>query len=98
MKTEMDTMVRTVVKAITWQSLGILTMTALSYPHTGSLAGALSIATSASASGFVFFLLHEKIWNRVRWGRRQMRPACPDLKANASDARQTVLEQNRLPG
>lgn len=66
----MDTTSRTVLKALTWQALGIVTMTALGYPHTGSVLSALTLAVSASASGFVFYLLHEKIWNAVRWGRR----------------------------
>lgn len=71
----MDSAVRTIVKAVTWQALGIFTMTALSYVHTASLIASLSIATSASASGFLFFLVHERIWNAIRWGRR---PGAPD--------------------
>lgn len=66
----MDTTRRTILKAITWQTMGVISMAALSYPHTGSLTSALSLAVSASASGFVFFLAHEKIWNAVRWGRK----------------------------
>lgn len=66
----MDTRSRTLLKALTWQLLGIVTMTALSYPHTNSVWQALTIAASASASGFAFFVVHESIWNRVRWGRR----------------------------
>lgn len=45
-------------------------MVALSYPHTGSMIASLSLAVSASASGFVFFLVHERLWNIVRWGRK----------------------------
>lgn len=66
----MDTIRRTIVKALTWQTLGVLTMIAISYPHTGSLWRSLTLAFSASISGFVFFLIHEKIWNRVHWGRK----------------------------
>lgn len=66
----MDTRSRTLLKAVTWQLLGIVTMTALSYPHTASLLDAFALALSASASGFVFFFVHECVWNRVRWGRR----------------------------
>jgi len=65
----MDKTYRMIIKAVTWQALGIFTMTALSYVHTGSLAGSLSIAFNSSASGFVFFRLHENIWGTVRWGR-----------------------------
>ena len=94
----METMVRTVVKAATWQGLGILTMTALSYPQTGSLTGALSIAVSASASGFLFFLVHEKIWNAVRWGRHPVPGSRSSSRMAVSAARQPVLEENGLSG
>ncbi|WP_289032645.1 DUF2061 domain-containing protein [uncultured Roseibium sp.] len=65
----MDTTKRTFLKALTWQLLGLITMTALSYPHTGSLYSALALASSASASGFLAFFVHEKVWNKVPWGR-----------------------------
>jgi len=58
------------MKGVTWQALGILTMTLLSYPHTDSLMSALSIASSAAVSGFIFFFIHEKLWNLVCWGRK----------------------------
>ncbi|MBO6519303.1 MAG: DUF2061 domain-containing protein [Rhodospirillales bacterium] len=67
----MDTRSRTLLKALTWQMLGIVTMTALSYPHTDTIWSALALACSASASGFAFFIVHESVWNRIHWGRRQ---------------------------
>jgi uncharacterized membrane protein len=66
----MDTSKRILVKAFTWQLLGIITMTAISYPHTGSFFAAVTLAVTSSLSGFVFFMIHEKIWNRVGWGRK----------------------------
>ncbi|MGF0537338.1 DUF2061 domain-containing protein [Agrobacterium sp. ES01] len=66
----METTARTIIKALTWQLLGIATMTALTYGQTGSLITALTLALSASATGFIFYFLHEKVWNAVRWGRR----------------------------
>lgn len=66
----MESTRRTLLKAITWQALGIVTVSALSYPHTHSLLAALSLAASASVSGFFFFLLHERLWNAVTWGRK----------------------------
>ncbi len=65
----MDTTFRVIVKGLTWQAMGILTMTLLSYPHTETLLDAFFIASSAAASGFIFFFIHENIWNKVRWGR-----------------------------
>jgi len=65
----MDSTFRICVKGLSWQALGILSMTIVSYPHTGSLVSAFSIASSAALSSFVFFFAHEKLWNKVRWGR-----------------------------
>ncbi|WP_158498771.1 DUF2061 domain-containing protein [Magnetospira sp. QH-2] len=58
------------MKSFSWQAMGMVTMTAISYPHTESLMSALTLALTSSASGFVFFLMHERIWNVIRWGRK----------------------------
>ncbi|GAA0778284.1 DUF2061 domain-containing protein [Roseibium denhamense] len=74
----MDTAKRTLLKSITWQTLGVVTMTAIAFPHTGSLLAALTVATSSCALGFVTFFLHERLWSRVAWGtltRQTQRPA-----------------------
>ncbi|SHL49485.1 DUF2061 domain-containing protein [Roseibium suaedae] len=73
----METTRRTLLKTLTWQTMGVISMTLLSLPHTGSFLGALTLALSASATGFVCFFLHELVWNRVGWGRH------PDTKKAA---------------
>lgn len=65
----MDRPQRTVVKAITWQALGLLTMTAIGYAVTGSVSAGGSIAVVGAAAGVVCYVLHERIWARIRWGR-----------------------------
>lgn len=65
----MDTPVRSIVKALTWQLIGLLTMTLLAWIATGSLTAAGGLALGAAATGFVCFILHERIWARIRWGR-----------------------------
>jgi len=64
----MDSKLRTITKAITWQVLGLLTTSALAWLHTGSITTALSFALTTAASGLAFFVLHERLWARVRWG------------------------------
>ncbi|MGF1562535.1 MAG: DUF2061 domain-containing protein [Geminicoccaceae bacterium] len=66
----METPVRSLIKAVTWQLLGLLTMTALGYLVFGELAGAGLMSLLSAASGFIFYLLHEQVWARVRWGLR----------------------------
>lgn len=65
----METTRRTLLKSISWQLMGIVSMTALSYPQMSSLLSAISLAVSASLTGFICFFFHEKAWNRIRWGR-----------------------------
>ncbi|MEM5502457.1 DUF2061 domain-containing protein [Ahrensia kielensis] len=61
---------RTFVKAITWQLLGIATMTLLALFQSGNLIDSIMLALSASATGFVFYFIHERFWSKIRWGRR----------------------------
>ena len=77
----MDTARRTLLKSITWQLLGLITVTALSYPKTGSLLTAFTLAASASGMGFACFFVHERIWSRIKWGRQTLaQPKAADHK------------------
>lgn len=69
----MDSNLRTITKAVTWQIIGLLTTSLIAWFQTGSVISAITFALSTSASGFAFFFLHERIWSRVSWGlgRRQ---------------------------
>jgi uncharacterized membrane protein len=64
----MESKLRTIAKAITWQALGLAVTGALAWFHTGNMVTALSFALSTAASGLAFFVLHERLWARVRWG------------------------------
>mgnify|MGYP003664502459 CR=1 FL=1 len=64
----METKLRTIAKALTWQVIGLVVTGALAWFHTGSMLTAMSFALSTAASGLAFFFVHERIWARVRWG------------------------------
>jgi len=64
----MESKLRTIAKAITWQVLGLAVTGALAWFHTGSVMTALSFALTTAASGFAFFFVHERLWARIRWG------------------------------
>lgn len=65
----MDRPHRTLLKAITWQALGLLTMTGIGYAVTGSVSAGGSIAVAGAAAGVVSYVIHERVWGRIRWGR-----------------------------
>jgi len=64
----MESKLRTIAKAITWQALGLAVTGALAWFHTGNMVTAMSFALSTAASGLAFFIMHERVWARVRWG------------------------------
>jgi uncharacterized membrane protein len=69
----METRLRSAVKAVTWQALGLAVMTAIGTAVTGSPGAGGAIAVIGSAAGFVTYILHERAWARIRWGRRPER-------------------------
>lgn len=66
----METTKRTVLKALLWNALGLASMTLTGFFFTGSatLGGALAVLNTGI--GFVVYLIHERIWARIAWGRR----------------------------
>jgi len=60
---------RSVVKAISYRTTGTLTTTAISLIVTGSLGWAVSIGVVELFTKVFIYYLHERIWNRISFGR-----------------------------
>lgn len=60
---------RTLAKTLTWQGLGLASMTAIGFFVTGSVNAGGHIALFSAAIGAVCYILHERIWARIAWGR-----------------------------
>ncbi|MEO0683293.1 MAG: DUF2061 domain-containing protein [Pseudomonadota bacterium] len=80
----MDSPKRTLVKALTWQGCGLIVMSLLGYAMTGSWEAAGGYSLGAAALGLATFVLHERLWNRIAWGR-----APTERGAEAQTAAQT---------
>ncbi|WP_114287475.1 DUF2061 domain-containing protein [Candidatus Halocynthiibacter alkanivorans] len=65
----MDSRRRLWAKAITWQVLGLFSMTALGAAFTGSFTAGGYFALAAAAIGLISYVIHERLWARVQWGR-----------------------------
>ena len=65
----MDSPRRTAAKAITWQAMGLLVMTGIGYGVTGSVGAGGSIAVLGAGVRTVYYVVHERVWARIRWGR-----------------------------
>lgn len=65
----METPLRSLVKAMFWQALGLVSMAAVGLLVTGSLALGGTLAALNAAIGFALYLAYERVWTGIRWGR-----------------------------
>jgi len=69
---------RSVAKAISWRVTGTIDTFVLSFLITGSLKLAGGIAATEVVTKVVLFYGHERLWDRIKWGRPA---ASPEAKA-----------------
>ena len=67
-----ETKRRSVVKAITWRTLGTLDTIVISYFLTGEIKTAVSIGGIEVFTKMFLYFFHERIWNMIKWGKRGM--------------------------
>ncbi|MCF3593216.1 DUF2061 domain-containing protein [Rhodobacteraceae bacterium LMO-12] len=65
----MESRTRSLVKAVCWNLLGLLTMALVGLAMTGSWALGGTMAALNTGIGFVTYLGYERFWAGVRWGR-----------------------------
>lgn len=64
-----DTPVRSLAKAVSWRITGTVDTFIISWLITGQLLLASGIAFTEIMTKIVLFWLHERVWNRIGWGR-----------------------------
>lgn len=65
----METRQRTLVKAAVWNLIGLAVMSLVGLGLTGSAVVGGSMALINTAIGFSTYVLYERFWARIRWGR-----------------------------
>lgn len=65
----MDTKKRTILKAIVWNIIGLATMLCVGFIATGSLSTGGKMAVINTVIGLSMYVVYERIWSRVHWGR-----------------------------
>lgn len=64
-----DKPIRSVAKAISWRVIGTLDTLLVSYILTGKVALAASIASVDFITKMFLYFFHERIWNKIGWGK-----------------------------
>ena len=78
----MDTKLRTLVKALIWNVIGLATMAGVGFLATGSFALGGTMAVVNTLIGLTMYLIYERAWAGVSWGRQTM---AVDPKTHAHD-------------
>ena len=65
-----DTNVRSIAKTISWRITGSFSTFVISYMILGSFLIAGSIAIVQVTANTILYYIHERVWNKIHWGRK----------------------------
>lgn len=65
---------RSIVKTISWRITGTIDTMVISFFITGNLTMAVSIGTVEVFTKMVLYFGHERIWNKIKFGRVEEKP------------------------
>ncbi len=65
----METRKRSFVKAIVWSAMGLAVMSLIGWIATGSVTTGGVMALANTGIGLVTYVLYERFWAAVSWGR-----------------------------
>ena len=65
----MDTKARSWVKSILWRVIGIVVLGTISYAITGNWKQMTLITVLFHSIRVVLYYYHERVWERIKWGR-----------------------------
>ena len=60
---------RSIAKATSWRIIGTMDTLLISYILTGEVAIAASIASIDFATKMFLYFFHERLWNKISWGK-----------------------------
>lgn len=61
--------IRSIAKAVSWRIIGTLDTLLISYLLTGKISLAASIATVDFITKMILYFFHERLWNKISWGK-----------------------------
>ena len=68
----METPRCSLLKAVIWNIIGLICMSLVGLVATGSVALGGAMALVNAAMGFALYLVYERIWARISWGRHHV--------------------------
>ena len=65
-----DSAVRSLAKAVSWRVTGTIDTFLISWLITGQVLLASGIALTEIMTKIFLFWMHERVWNKISWGRK----------------------------
>ncbi|MFD1551016.1 hypothetical protein DNU06_04555 [Putridiphycobacter roseus] len=61
--------IRSIIKSISWRTVGTIDTVLISWFVTGTLSLAFSIGAIELLTKMLLYFLHERMWNTISWGK-----------------------------
>lgn len=94
MTTTSESKRRSLVKAMSWRIIAILILGTISYIFTGNWEDTSLITIAYSLVQVFIYFLHERLWERIRWGKPNSIDSLPPARELTPEENAIVL--NRL--
>jgi uncharacterized membrane protein len=65
-----ETILRSIAKSACWRITGFIILGIISYIFIGSWTESLLISGWFNGIRFVLYICHERMWNKIKWGRK----------------------------
>lgn len=89
----MDTKTRSWVKSIVWRLIGIFLLGAIAYLITGSWKDMTIITVLFHGIRVILYYYHERVWERISWGRLKHPLSTIAVKKELSDEDMDIVRQ-----
>ncbi len=93
---------RSILKTISWRALATLTTIILVYIFIGDVTIALSVGGIEVILKMLVYFLHERVWDKIKFGRKEVKPAVIWLtglvRSGKSEIAETVTQELHKKG
>ncbi len=64
-----ETKRRSLLKSIVWRIIATINGILGALLFTGNIEQSIKIGVFANITGFILYYFHERVWNRIKWGK-----------------------------
>lgn len=69
MPTFLESNARSLTKTIVWRIVATFITWLVIYLFTGEILESVKVTLVAAIAGMVFYYFHERVWNKINWGK-----------------------------